>query len=314
MSGSREDLLAALRFDSVLWRRALFAGVKLGPEPWVRYSPRAIGAMFAVGLPDKRRIVERNLRRARGPRPPAVDFLDASAVFANYASCLTEALLLTSGRGFQLRGHHRGVEHYHAAAARGRGVLLITAHTGGWDIAGQILGHVHEAGIVVVMQPERDPAARAIHDEARARAGIKVVHIGDDPLDALPLLAHLKRGAIVAMQIDRVPPGMRSRPVSFLGAPWQAPEGPLLLAALSGAPLLPIFTRRLGFLEYEAVVSPPIWLPRRPTEAERDAATTQMVQAMERFVRANPTQWFHFVDDPPPGMPAGWPGRGPRPT
>jgi KDO2-lipid IV(A) lauroyltransferase len=98
------------------------------------------------------------------------------------------------------------------------------------------------------------------------------------------------------MHIDRMPPGMRGRPVTFLGRPWQAPEGPLALAALSGAPILPVFTRRLGFLEYEAVVSPAISLPRRPTEAERDVAAAQMIGAMERFVRANPTQWFHFVD------------------
>lgn len=297
MAGLSEEVLAALRFDSALWRRAMLAGVKHGPEPWVRLSPRAIGALFAVGLPETRRVVERNLRRARGPRSAAVDFLDASAVFSNYASCLTEALLLASGRGFDLRSRPRGVEHYHAAAARGRGVILTTAHTGGWDIAGQILSDVHQGGIVVVMQRERDPGARAIQDEARARAGVKVVHIGDEALDALPLLTHLRRGAVIAMQIDRVVPGMRSRRVSFLGAPSQAPEGPITLAALSGAPILPIFTHRLGFLEYEAVVSPPIYLPRRPSEAERDAAAAQMVGAMERFVRAHPTQWFHFVDD-----------------
>jgi KDO2-lipid IV(A) lauroyltransferase len=217
-------------------------------------------------------------------------------VFANYASCLAEGLLLASGRGYTLKSRSRGVERYHAAAARGRGILLTTAHTGGWDIAGQILGNVHRGGIVIVMQRERDPEARAIQDEARARAGIKVIHIGDGPLDALPLLAHLRRGAVVAMHIDRMPPGMRGRPVTFLGRPWQAPEGPLALAALSGAPILPVFTRRLGFLEYEAVVSPAISLPRRPTEAERDVAAAQMVGAMERFVRANPTQWFHFVE------------------
>jgi KDO2-lipid IV(A) lauroyltransferase len=292
----RGSLLAALRPDSAVWRRALAAGVNFGPEPWVRYSPPAFGVLFAAALPAKRRLVEQSLRRVRGPRPSAVDFLDAAAVFANYASCLTEALLLASGRGYSLKSRPRGVEHYQAAAAAGRGVILATAHTGGWDIAGQILGVVHEGGIVVAMQRERDPEARAIQDAARLRAGVKVAHVGEGALDALPLLGHLRQGAVVAMQIDRVPPGMRSREVMFCGAPWQAPEGPLVLASLSGAPILPIFTHRLGFLEYEAVVAPPIRLPRRPTEAEREAAAIRMMGAMERFVRAHPTQWFHFVD------------------
>jgi lauroyl/myristoyl acyltransferase len=272
------------------------AGVAHGPEPWVRYSPPFFGAFFGAVLPDKRRIVEQNLRRVRGPRSRLVDVLDTSAVFAGYASCLTEAMLLASERGYSMTSRSIGVEHYHRAAAPGRGILIATAHTGGWDVSGQVLGVKHRGGVVVAMQRERDPGARAIQDAARLRDGVKVVHIGDGPLDALPLLGQLRRGGIVAMQIDRVPPGMRSRTVTFLGGPWRAPEGPLSLAALSGAPILPVFTRRLGFLEYEAVVSPPIWLSRRPTEGERDSAAAHMMGALERFLRANPTQWFHFVD------------------
>ncbi|WP_437683317.1 lysophospholipid acyltransferase family protein [Sorangium sp. So ce131] len=294
-------LLSTLRHDSAFWRRALIAGVARGPEPWVRHSPPVFGAIFAAALPETRRRVARNLRRIRGPRSRVVDALDTAAVFAAYGSCITEALLLASGRGYTLTRRSRGVEHYRAAAAAGRGVLVATAHTGGWDVAGQVLGVVHPEGVVLAMQRERDAEARAIQDEARQRAGVQVVHVGDGPLDALPLLGHLRRGGVVAMQIDRVPPGMRCREVTFLGARWRAPEGPLALAALSGAPILPVFTHRLGFLDYEAVVSPPIWLPRRPTEAERDRAAAEMMGAMERFVRAHPTQWFHFTGEGPVG-------------
>lgn len=299
MPGLRGALLSRLRPDSAFWRRALAAGVARGPEPWVRHSPPVFGVLFAAALPGLRRRVEENLRRVRGPRPRLVDMLDSAAVFATYGSCITEALLLASGRGYTVERRSLGVEHYRACAAAGRGVLIVTAHTGGWDIAGQILGVVHPEGVMLAMQRERDAEARAIQDAARQRAGVQVVHIGDGPLDALPLLKHLQRGGVVAMQIDRVPPGMRSREVAFLGARWRAPEGPIALAAMSGAPILPVFTHRLGFLEYEAVVAPPIWLARRATEAERDRAASEMMAAMERFVRAHPTQWFHFAGDGP---------------
>jgi lauroyl/myristoyl acyltransferase len=299
MSRPRGALFSGLRHDSAFWRRALTAGVTRGPEPLVRHSPPVFGVLFAAALPELRRRVEENLRRVRGPRSRLVDLLDSSAVFAAYGSCITEALLLASDRGYTVVRHSRGVEHYHACAATGRGVIIVTAHTGGWDIAGQILGVVHPAGVMLAMQRERDAEARAIQDAARQRAGVQVVHIGEGPLDALPLLKHLQRGGAVAMQIDRVPPGMRSREVAFLGGRWRAPEGPIALAALSGAPILPVFTHRLGFLEYEAVVAPPIRLARRATEQERDAAAAEMMRAMERFVRAHPTQWFHFASDGP---------------
>ncbi|WP_437330640.1 lysophospholipid acyltransferase family protein [Sorangium sp. So ce381] len=299
MPRPRGALFSGLRHDSAFWRRALTAGVTRGPDPLVRHSPPLFGVIFAAALPELRRRVEENLRRVRGPRSRLVDLLDSSAVFAAYGSCITEALLLASDRGYTVVRRSRGVEHYHACAAAGRGVIIVTAHTGGWDIAGQILGVVHPAGVMLAMQRERDAEARAIQDAARQRAGVQVVHIGEGPLDALPLLKHLQRGGAVAMQIDRVPPGMRSREVTFLGGRWRAPEGPIALAAMSGAPILPVFTHRLGFLDYEAVVAPPIRLARRATEEERDAAAAEMMGALERFVRAHPTQWFHFSGDGP---------------
>ncbi|WP_437738150.1 LpxL/LpxP family acyltransferase [Sorangium sp. So ce1335] len=299
MAGLRGALLSGLRPDSAFWRRALTAGVTRGPEPWVRHSPPVFGVLFAAALPELRRRVEQNLRRVRGPRSRVADMLDSAEVFATYGSCITEALLLASGRGYAVQRRTRGVEHYHACAAPGRGIIMVTAHTGGWDIAGQILGVVHPEGVMLAMQRERDPEARAIQDAARQRAGVQVAHIGDGPLDALPLLSHLRRGGVVAMQIDRVPPGMRSREVPFLGARWRAPEGPIALASMSGAPILPVFTHRKGFLDYEAVVSPPIWVARRASEEERDRAAAAMMGAMERFLRAHPTQWFHFSGDGP---------------
>ena len=72
------------------------------------------------------------------------------------------------------------------------------------------------------------------------------------------------------------------------------PEGPLRLASVSGAPIVPVFTRRLGYMDYDVQVAQPIRLPRRPAPADLDAAAAAVLRAMEAFVRANPTQWFHF--------------------
>ena len=87
---------------------------------------------------------------------------------------------------------------------------------------------------------------------------------------------------------------MRGRKGELFGEPFFVPEGPLRLAAASGAPIVPVFTRRLGYMEYEVHVDQPVRLPRRPAPADLDAAARALLGAMERFVRDNPTQWFHF--------------------
>lgn len=282
------------RHDSVLWRRAANAGVVYGPDAWVRYSPPLIGLVFAAALPRQRRLVHENLRRALGPRAPLRELRDVGLVFANYASALTDALVAGSDRGDPLRIRCVGEEPIVEAIRTGSGVILATAHTGGWQVAGLGLRSLHDADLIVVMQRERDARAQTLSDHGRGRAGYRIVHLDDDPLGVLSLLGHLRRGGAVALQVDRLPQGMRGRKSELFGGPFLVPEGPLRLAAASGAPIVPVFTRRLGYMEYEVRVAPPVRLTRRPTSADLDAAARAVLREMESFVRDNPTQWFHF--------------------
>src|SRR5262245_55914990 len=97
---ARQRVLETLRPDSALWRRALAAGWSFGPDAFVRYSPPFFGLAFGAALGETRRLVRNNLRRVHGTRAPLVELADVAAVFTTYASCMTEALLLSSGRGY----------------------------------------------------------------------------------------------------------------------------------------------------------------------------------------------------------------------
>jgi len=282
------------RHDSLLWRRAVDAGVTHGPDALVRYSPPLFGLAFAAALPRQRRAVRDNLRLALGPRPPLREIAEVAAVFANYAWSLTDAFVAGSGRGDTLSVRCHDERIIEDALRERKGMILATAHTGGWQVAGLNLQSLHGVEMMLVMRPERDARAQELTDAVRAKAGVHIAHLGDDPLAALPLLAHLRKGGVVAMQMDRLPRGMRGRKSELFGAPFFVPEGPLRLASLSGAPILPVFTRRLGYMEYDVHVAPPVRLPRRPETVDLDRAARAVLHAMEDFVRENPTQWFHF--------------------
>lgn len=282
------------RHDSVLWRRAVSAGVTYGPDALVRYSPPLFGLAFAAALPHHRHLVEKNLRLALGPRPRLRELADVAGLFVNYAGSLTDAFVAGTDRHAPLTVTCVDEGPVSEAVREGKGMIIATAHTGGWQVAGLQLQSLLGADMMVVMGPERDPRAQALSDAVRARAGVRVAHLGEDPLGVLALLGHLRRGGIVAMQMDRLPQGMRGRKSELFGEPFSVPEGPLRLAAASGAPIVPVFTRRLGYMAYEVQVAPAVRLPRRPAPADLDAAARAVLQAMEIFVRENPTQWFHF--------------------
>jgi len=246
--------------------------------------------------PGPRRAIGESLRRVRGARGAARDAVDVARTFATYASCLTEILGAGSPRGRLPRGVVWGELHLRDALAGGKGIIVVTAHTAGWETVGPLLSRDHGLRIMIAVQAERDPQARRIQDAAREAHGLLVTHVGDDPLSALPLVRHLRQAGLVALQIDRAPPGIRTRAVRMFDRDARMPEGPLRLAALTGAPVLPVFAARTGHRSYRVEVCAPVRLPRRATEVQLDAAAQRLAQDLETFVRARPTQWFHFHD------------------
>ena len=289
--------LSALSHDGEFWRRLARFGAARMPEWWMRYSPPFFGLAAAALVPRARRAVQTNLERIRGPATPLRDALQIAETFTTYACCLSETLAYGSKNegapALELRGKH----HMSEALADGKGVIMTTAHTAGWDVAGPVFGEDHHVDLVLVMERERSEGARQLHDEVRAAGGMSFVHVGDDPLASLPLLRHLRRGAVIAIQIDRVPPGMRAREVRLFGRTATIPEGPVRLAQVTGAPIVPMFCKRLGFRSYMMEVLPPMRIPRRADEALLDAYAQQIADSMADFLHRYPTQWFHFGGD-----------------
>jgi KDO2-lipid IV(A) lauroyltransferase len=282
------------RHDSLFWRRAINAGVTYGPDAFVRYSPSVFGLAFWATLAEKREGVRKNLRLALGPRPVWREELDIAKTFTTFAHCMTEAFINGSRRGEKIFAHCPTDDRFRDAEDDGKGVIVATAHTGGWQSAHTVLRRAHQTDIIVVMGHERDQRAEALSDGVRETEGIRFMHLGDDPLAALALATHLTKRGIVALQIDRLPHGMRGRRGSLFGAPFSIPEGPLRLAALTGAPIVAVFSHRVRFMQYEVLIRGPIRVPRRPTGADLDAAAATILGHLERFVVEHPTQWFHF--------------------
>jgi KDO2-lipid IV(A) lauroyltransferase len=292
--GAFEAMGGSLSLDGAFWRRAARFGAR-GPDWFARYSPPVIGVVFCVLTRRHRRMVARNLHRVRGRRGLVQDAADVARTFATYASCLSEVLGDDPGTERRIRASVSGERHVAQALAAGRGVIFATAHTAGWDTVGRIVSRDKGLRVMVAEAAERDASARAIQDEVRRGQGVAVTHVGDNPLSALPLVRHLRGGGVVALQIDRTPAGLRSRSVTMFGERSRVPEGPLRLASLTGAPIVPIFSARSGYRRYQVVATPAIVVTRSAGDVELDQAAQQMADAVQNFVRAHPTQWFHFV-------------------
>jgi KDO2-lipid IV(A) lauroyltransferase len=260
----------------------------------VRYAPPAFAFAFALALPGVRARVRRNLRAVLGPRPYHEELVDVFRTFSHFASCLTEALALGAPHPRDAEYTVEGAHHLEQAMARSRGVIVVTAHTGAWETAGPLLKKALGADMLIAMERERDERAREIQDRTRNRAGVRIAHVGTEPLAVLPLFTHLRRGGVLGVQIDRAPSAMRSIPVRLFDAPARVPSGPFWLARATGAPIVPVFAYRRGHFHYEIRISSPRELARDASQEALYRTAQDVTAEMESFIRLHPTHWFHF--------------------
>jgi len=274
----------------------------------VRYGPPGFAFAFALALPGVRERVRQNLRAVLGPRPYREELVDVFRTFSHFASCLTEALALGARPPREVACTVEGAHHLEQALARSRGVIVVTAHTGAWETAGPLLKRALGVDILIAMEREPDEKARAIQDRTRERAGVRIAHVGTEPLAALPLFTHLRRGGVLGVQIDRAPPAMRSISVRLFDVPARVPSGPFWLARATGAPIVPVFAFRRGHFRYEISIGAPREVSRDASLERLGEVAQDMAAEMERFIRLHPTHWFHFgPNDEAPREP-------PRPT
>ena len=112
------------------------------------------------------------------------------------------------------------------------------------------------------------------------------------PTVGVELVAALRRGEVVAFQLDRALGGRGDVAVPFFGAPVAFPLGPFLMAAAASAPVVPAFCVLQADGSYRLHVEPALAVSRGGEVEALGAA----VATLERYVRAHWDQWFNFYD------------------
>lgn len=269
-------------------RRCAYLGARYGPRWWLRRSPGPIGAIAWALARGHRKSVEQHLGWVLGRTPSQSEVRET---FVNFAHCLAESLAV-EGHTSVLRAEVPSA--VQALMADGSACILITAHTGAWELAAKALRDSFGREVVLVMRAEDNAGARAVHERVRRQSGVRFEYVGRDPLVALRLSETLGQGGLVAFQLDRPPASGRSLPTRLFGRPWSVPEGPLRLARQSGAPIVSAFAAREGFLEHRLELQPPLTLTRDASDECLRETAQILVSRFEEFVARHPRQWFQF--------------------
>lgn len=173
--------------------------------------------------------------------------------------------------------------------AGGRGVVVLTAHVGGWEMSGAELFKYGRRVFVVGVDNE-DPKIRALGESMR-KINKPEVSGGYGAAANIEAYAALKNGAIVAMHADRYAGG-RYAETEFLGGKVKAPTAAYHLAKAANAAVVQTICVREKLFSYRMFAFPPIDAANLVPE---ECAQTFM-RNLQAVAQKYKYQWFNFYD------------------
>jgi len=162
-----------------------------------------------------------------------------------------------------------GREHIDDALARGRGVLLVSTHVGGWEVATALAKEVVPVRTTAVVTD--DWLAWAV-EGLRIRAGLGIMYDSEPVSKAARLL---RDGEAILVLGDYAKEGMRTYPVRLLDAIAELPAGPVALARLCGTPLVPFSVLPVARRRWRVEIEPSLEPPGRDAGEEGERAVLQ---------------------------------------
>jgi KDO2-lipid IV(A) lauroyltransferase len=131
------------------------------------------------------------------------------------------------------------IENLNDALACGRGVILLTAHLGNWELAAAYLG-IKDYPMRAIGAEQRDARITKLISDIRASCGVETIGKGFDLRGAIRCL---QEGNILGVLLDQ---DAKDKGIitPFLGQPASTPYGPVKLAMKMRSPIVPLFIVR----------------------------------------------------------------------
>ena len=269
--------------------------------------------IFFFLLKRERRAVAGNLRRVSGKRGLALQW-KVYRVFYSFCDFMVSYCYVPQATHAQLlsmlvdkdKDKARGAAKIDQCLAAGHGLIVWTAHLGNSEFASRLL-EMHGRPVNVARLVEDKPAEIMLRN-LMANERLKIVDLSGGVRATIELLQALRRNEIVAIQGDRVY-RRHSADVPFFSEPAAFPLGPFLLSQVSGAPVLPGFVIRQGWLRYRVLMGDPIPpLSSQAASADTSQATSDdseadphaglrlAVRFLEKTLATHYDQWLNFFD------------------
>ncbi len=241
--------------------------------------------------PFRKRVTMENLSRAF----PGLNHRKlrriARGAYRNYGIALTEMLWSLDASQAELKEkvHLRNPGCLLAARERGKGVVLLSAHFGSWELLLSGLRLRLDFPFHAIVQHQRNGRIDNVIDSSRRRFGNTTIPMGPSVRDVMRVL---QMNAVVLVLGDQS--GSRESVfIEFFGRSSATHRGAAAFSLKMGSPIIMVFLIRQHDGTYEAVFEE---VDRTGLERYSEENVVELTRrhaaVLERFIRQHPDHWL----------------------
>lgn len=271
---------------------SLCAFLRLLPEPIINAIATVIAWFLQYGLRFRRSIIVEQLQVVYGHRRSAQEIHRIlRGVYRHLGRLIPELLRLPGcvSTAACERVVWHGESHLIDAAKRGKGICLLTLHMGNWELPGIALvdkGYDFQ----VVAKEMKSGLGNVFLRMLRDDNGVTTINRHNA---VKPVLRALKNNAVVAFVLDQNMTTDDGDFVEFFGHAACTLTGLAVVAARSGAAVLPGYTYRDEHNVHHCVVLPEIGLTHSGNSRQSAIENTQrFTHVIETIIDEHPEQWL----------------------
>lgn len=183
------------------------------------------------------------------------------------------------------------IKYIDEALSRGKGVIIVTAHLGNWELGGVVVSQLGYPFWAVAL-PHKHKKVDEFFNSQRESKGLKVIPLGRAVRACVNVL---KENMVLALVGDRDFTG-KGMVLDFFGKPTIFPEGAAVFSLKTGAPIIPGFMMRNDddsfTLSFEKPIEMNMENKDKPTNLKKIMSYYNSI--FEEYIRKHPSQWYMF--------------------
>ncbi|MFO7842297.1 MAG: acyltransferase [Bacteroidales bacterium] len=222
------------------------------------------------------------------------------SIYKNYyvfGQVLLDKFAILGGLKGKFSYNFDGEHHLREMAKNKTGGIIVNAHIGNFEIAGQLLERLQTKINVLMLDAEHQQIKKYLSN-VLVNKDVNIIPLQSDFSHIIPISEALLNKELIAMAGDRYVDNSKVFSVDFMGEKALFPAGPFYLAARFGVPVTFAFAMKESKKHYHFFATKPMYIKKYTNPEEQDKELKHFVEKyaheFERILKKYPLQWFNY--------------------